>query len=53
MNISEFEYQELLRNMERKKGSLDPDTEKADPGKESILQGKIQKYCKDSGFPNL
>lgn len=51
--ISELEYQLLLENVEKKKvGRRQPEVkDKPDPGPESILMGKIMKYCKNEGFP--
>ena len=51
--ISEFEFEMLKRQAEEgisgKKKS--PAIEKSDPGGESVLMGRIMKYCKQEGFP--
>ena len=50
--ISEFEYEMLVERVaEKKKGKKAPTIEKADPGGESILMGRIMKFCKNEGFP--
>ena len=46
--ISEAELIALRANMERKRRPAEEDT--PDPGPESVLQGKIMQYCKESGF---
>ena len=55
--MSEAEYQALLAKMARHKKThyaVPVDTwDEPDPGPESVLQGKIMKYCKESGFPCL
>lgn len=45
---SENQY---LDYMAKKKGLVTPEKEEvADPGPETDLQGKIQKYCKENGL---
>ena len=51
--ITEFEYEMLKRQAKNgitgKRKVITED--KADPEPESILMGKIMKYCKNEGFP--
>jgi len=47
--ISEADLIALKANMARNKGK-DPEQDTADPGPESVLQGKIMQYCKRNGF---
>ena len=48
------EYQTYLIEYRRKMGleNNPTATDTPDLGFESTLQGKIQKYCKDHGYPN-
>lgn len=48
--ITEADLVALKANMDRKK-KRDPEEDIPDPGPESVLQGKIMQYCKESGFP--
>lgn len=49
MSWSIEEVQAYMSKFQKPEG----ETHKADPGKESVLQGKITKHCKDNGFPCL
>jgi len=52
--ITEFEYEILKRKAEEGitgKRKTITTQDKPDPGKESILMGKIMKHCKNEGFP--
>jgi hypothetical protein len=50
--ITEADLVAMQAKMAAKKRQ-DPEEDVPDEGPESILQGKIMKYCKESGFPCL
>lgn len=57
-NITEEEFEEMKARCDKALGRepavgiiVYPEEDKPDPGPESVLQGKIMKYCKQEGFP--